>query len=151
MLKMVTAATLLLVGTSAAYADQKRNVVRTQEQLVGCTSGAEQAELARVIAAGINARVSALPADRQSVQDIEAAIVYEISQHKYCPGAARAALASLSGGSGAFGQAVARVSSTLLPATSGTAGISGGSAANGGSFFTSPIVGLGGGSANYSQ
>ena len=95
--------------------------------------------------------VQALPQSRSSEQDIEAATLYAISQRSLCPGVARMALASLTSGSPQFLRAVAYVRNSLINNAAGTAGIvtSNGS----GSFtqFSAPIVGLGGGSATYSN
>lgn len=142
----------IVAGSAAAYAkvDDVRPVTPV---LARCNDPELIATSQRDLITAINAAVRALPADRSTAEDIEAAIIYAISQRQLCPGVARGALNSLAySGNPAFKQAVAQVRNSLLPDQFGTAGLIGtGNGSNSNGFFSSPIIGIGGGSANYSQ
>jgi hypothetical protein len=141
----------LLLAAAPALSGGTSTMKPDRVSITQCGPETAQADAARLLAAAIRVRVDQLPVERRSAEDYEAAIVYEISQHNACPGVARLALSSLSGGSGPLALAVSMISSTQLPV--GTAGIVAASytGGSGNSFFSAPIVGIGGGSANYSR
>lgn len=141
---------LLAVAPFATAQDAPLNKpVKPVPQL--CVTGIN-AMTPEALAEAIRARIAALPENRRSAEDIEAAMVYEISLHRLCAGVARSVLASMAGGTGALALAASRVAGTLLPSGNvGTAGIGNGGTGSGNSFFSAPIVGVGGGTSNYAQ
>ncbi|RYD68064.1 MAG: hypothetical protein EOP58_01610 [Sphingomonadales bacterium] len=116
-----------------------------------CPAEVDKAAVSKLATAIRNA-VAALPPSKASDQDIEAAIVYVISQTDDCPADVRAALAAVSGeGTSGFMRGVAAVMASYGRGGTGTAGVRvgwGGSYPNNGS-FSAPVIGVGGGSANY--
>jgi len=134
----------------AQETDTKATKVR---QVQPCSSEADYAAVSQLVAS-IRSAVSKLPPTKSSDQDIEAAIVYAISQVDACPAVVRAALSTVSGeGTPAFMRSVAAVTASYgrSGGGTGTAGVRvgwGGSYA-GNSSFSAPVVGVGGGSANY--
>jgi hypothetical protein len=134
----------------AAYSDRVDQNIR-----VVCRDTVNDREAIAKLSAAVVSAVSALPPERSSSEDVEAAILYVLSQQNACPSVIDAVLAGLrEGGSASFRQAVVRVSNARLSHGTGTAGIisSGNNSDTGsyGAFFSQMIVGAGGGSATYS-
>ncbi len=146
---------IALVGGGFASAGAQQGAqqlrVRPLAESPLCLDYEARQTAANELAAAIRAAVQALPNSRSSVQDIEATILYVIGQRQLCSGVARLALASLTGGTPQFLEAVGFVRTSLIDTPTGTAGIVNNGFAPGFTQFTAPIVGLGGGTANYTR
>ena len=153
---VVAAATILGVPVATAAQQQKPQVraALPQRSPERCGLEADDAEAVSRLARAISAALRALPTDRSTAEDIEATILYTISQYSVSPGVARSAIDQVGGGTAALRQAVSHVRISLLRSCgAGTAGLAspGYQTGTGFSAFSAPIVGIGGGSATYSR
>lgn len=147
-------AALAVPASIAAQVQQVDPAVRSQGTVLErCLDPVANRAAADDLTRAIMAAVRALPANRSNSEDIEATILYTISQRNLCPGVARTALDGLGrSGTPAFTRAVAQVRNSLLERGVGTAGLrSAGGSFGAGTLFTPPVIGIGGGSATYSR
>lgn len=121
----------------------------------GTTNSESTTANAATIANAIKRELAALPATATEA-DMEATIVFALSQGTYSSDVMGAALNMIAGpdASTELKQAIANVRIAMLNKKKfGTAALNGGGGGNGSGFsgFSSPIVGIGGGSSNYTS
>ncbi len=145
---------VMLIAPSLATAQQARPRTAFSGRPDGrCHYAPEDANAVSEAAKAINAALRTLPAGRSTAEDIEATILFTLSQRDLPAGVAKAAIDQVGGGSAAMREAIAHVRVSLLRDCGvGTAGLAGSSFGGpSGSFFSAPIIGIGGGSATYTQ